>query len=260
MKIFILELIRVAFYSEFSQNYDKIFPFKKQKLKLLDQSFKGLAAGREEIRLLDVGCGTGSYAVALAEMGYQLSAVDLDPEMVSLAEAKRKKSAAEPEFYRLGMLNLKEKFRKSSFDGIYLIGNVLVHLRPEEIKKFLKIAAELLKAGGKIFIQIVNYKRILELDLDGLPTIYSQDETVRFERDYQYLPEADIIYFKTRLIDHFEDQILAENKIELYPLCRSELEKYLVEAGFEVENIYGSFKADPFRELKSMPLILTAAK
>lgn len=250
----------MAFYSEFSQNYDKIFPFKKQKLDLLDQTFKGLAEKRKELKLLDVGCGTGSYAVALAELGYQLSAVDLDPEMISLAEAKRKKTAAEPEFYRLGMLSLKEKFKKSSFAGIYLIGNVLVHLKAAEIKEFLKMAAELLKAEGKIFIQIVNYKRILELNLDGLPTIYSQDGSVRFERDYEYNEAENIIYFKTRLIDHFEDQILTENKIELYPLCRAELEKYLIEAGFEIDNLYGSFKADSFRELKSMPLILTASK
>ncbi|MFN2341592.1 MAG: class I SAM-dependent methyltransferase [Halanaerobium sp.] len=250
----------MEFYSEFSKNYDKIFPLNQDKLKLIDNYYKDLKAERENIKLLDVGCGTGSYALALAEMGYQVKAIDLDAEMVSLAESKMQKLKAEVDFYRLGMLHLKEKFNAQSFDGIYIIGNVLVHLKKEEIKEFLELAAELLKAEGKLFIQIVNYYRILELNLDGLPTIYSQDDTVRFERDYEYDENRSIIHFKTKLINHFADQILSKNDIELYPLCKSELEDYLKAAGFKVDDLYGSPHGDQYRELNSIPLILSAQK
>ncbi|MEC9489451.1 MAG: class I SAM-dependent methyltransferase [Halanaerobiales bacterium] len=250
----------MEFYSEFSKNYDKIFPLNAQKLELIDNTFKDLKEKRENIRLLDVGCGTGSYALALAEKGYQVKAIDLDAEMISLAESKMKRTKADVEFYRLGMLNLKEKFTPASFDGIYIIGNVLVHLKKEEIKGFLDLAAELLKENGKIFIQIVNYQRILELNLDGLPTIYSKDDSVRFERNYAYNEKENIIYFKTKLIDHFDDQVLSENEIKLYPLCKSELEANLQAAGFKVESTYGSPGGDRYRDLSSIPLILTAQK
>ena len=250
----------MKFYSEFSKKYDKIFPLNLKKLEMIDKTFRDLQKDRAEIRLLDVGCGTGSYALGLAEKGYQVKAIDLDAEMISIAESKMHEARVEVDFYRLGMLNLKKKFKSASFDGIYIIGNVLVHLKKEEIKEFLELAAELLRSGGKIFIQIVNYYRILELNLDGLPTIYSQDDSVRFERDYEYNESDNMIYFKTRLIDHFEDEILSENKIGLYPFCKSELEKYLAEAGFEIENIYGSPNGDRYRELNSIPLIMTAEK
>jgi ubiquinone/menaquinone biosynthesis C-methylase UbiE len=248
------------FYSEFSKNYDKIFPLNSKKIDLIDNTFKELKEKREEIKLLDVGCGTGSYALKLAEKGYQVKAIDLDAEMISLAESKMKDARVEVDFYRIGMLNLKKKFKTASFDGIYIIGNVLVHLTTEEIKYFLNLAAELLHENGKIFIQLVNYYRILELDLDGLPTIYSQDDTVRFERYYEYDENKNVIYFKTQLIDHLDDQILSENEIELYPLCKSELEDYLKEAGFKVNEIYGSPNGDKYRELNSIPLILSAQK
>ncbi|PUU88171.1 class I SAM-dependent methyltransferase [Halanaerobium sp.] len=250
----------MEFYSEFSKNYDKIFPLNSKKLELIDNTFKDLKEKREDIRLLDVGCGTGSYALALAEKGYQVQAVDLDAEMISIAESKMKKARIKVDFYRLGMLNLSRKFKSASFDGIYVIGNVLVHLKKEEIKEFLALAAGLLKENGKIFIQIVNYQRILELNLDGLPTIYSKDDSVRFERNYEYDKTENIIYFKTKLIDHFNDQILSENKIELYPLCKSELEADLQAAGFKVENIWGSPGGDQYRELSSIPLIITTQK
>ncbi len=248
----------MEFYSEFSKNYDKIFPLNTQKLELIDNTFKDLNERREEIELLDIGCGTGSYALALAKKGYQVQAIDLDAEMISIAESKMQAARVEVDFYRLGMLNLKEKFKKASFDGIFIIGNVLVHLKKEEIKEFLSLAAELLKENGKIFIQIVNYYRILELNLDGLPTIYSKDDSVRFERNYNYDEKENIIYFKTKLIDHFDDQILTVNEIELYPLCKSELEADLKAAGFKVEKIYGSPGGDQYRELSSVPLIITA--
>jgi len=253
-------VINMEFYSEFSKNYDKIFPLNDKKLELIDNTFKDLKDKKDDIKLLDVGCGTGSYSIALAEKGYQLQAVDIDAEMISIAESKIEAARVNVDFYRLGMLHLKEKFKDASFDGIYIIGNVLVHLQKEEIKEFLKLAAELLKAGGKIFIQIVNYYRILELDLDGLPTIYSQDDSVRFERDYKYAEEKNVIYFITRLIDHFNDQILSKNKIELYPLCRSELEADFNQAGFKIKNVYGNSNGDQFRELNSIPLIMTAEK
>ena len=250
----------MEFYSDFSKNYDKIFPLNNKKLELIDDTFKNLKKQRENIKLLDVGCGTGSYSIALAEKGYQLKAVDIDAEMISMAESKMKEARVDIDFYRLGMLHLKDKFKSFSFDGVYIIGNVLVHLKKEEIKKFLKLAAELLDEGGKIFIQIVNYYRILELNLEGLPTIYSQDDSVRFERDYKYQEEKNTIYFISRLIDHFNDQILSENKIELYPLCKSELEENLNEAGFEIGAVYGSPNGDQYRELNSIPLIITAQK
>jgi len=250
----------MEFYSEFSKNYDKIFPLNSQKLDLIDNTFKDLNKKRDKIELLDAGCGTGSYALALAKKGYQVKAIDLDAEMISIAESKMKKERVEVDFYRLGILNLKEKFKAASFDGIYIIGNVLVHLKKEEIKEFLDLAAELLKENGKIFIQIVNYHRILELNLDGLPTIYSKDDSVRFERNYEYDETENTINFKTKLIDHFDDQILSENEIKLYPLCKSELEADLQAAGFKVENTWGSPGGEQYRELSSIPLIITARK
>lgn len=245
------------FYSEFSKNYDKIFPLNPKKLTLIDNTFKEMGKPREEINLLDVGCGTGSYAVALAKKGYKVKGIDLDAEMISIAESKNKNARVEVDFYRIGMLNLKKKFSTESFDGIYIIGNVLVHLKKEEIKTFLGLAAELLTKKGKIFIQIVNYHRILELNLNGLPTIYSKDDSVRFERDYQYKEKEKKIYFRTRLIDHYDDNILSENKIELYPICKDELESILKTAGFKIEFTYGNSCGDHYRKLSSIPLIIT---
>lgn len=167
------------------------------------------------------------------------------------------------------MLDIKRSFTPGSFDGMYIIGNVLVHLdNREQIADFLAMAAELLRAKGKIFIQIVNYERILTEGLDGLPTIYSLDGKLRFERNYEYVEERGVIYFKTALIaeenksegeqgEKVEEKILHENNIPLYLLTKDELIPMLEDAGFQVLNLYGKPTGEEFQPLESFPLMVS---
>src|SRR5204863_5158235 len=52
-------------------------------------------------RVADLGCGTGSLSVLLAEQGYVVTAVDLSPKMIAIAQNKAAIAAVEVDF-RLG--------------------------------------------------------------------------------------------------------------------------------------------------------------
>jgi SAM-dependent methyltransferase len=51
-------------------------------------------------RVLDVGCGTGSLAVLLAEYGYVVTGLDLSPRMVAKAKAKAMAHAVDVSFHQ----------------------------------------------------------------------------------------------------------------------------------------------------------------
>lgn len=53
---------------------------------------------KREQRVLDLGCGTGSLSVLLAQLGHTVMGIDLSPAMVALARAKTAKVGLEVEF------------------------------------------------------------------------------------------------------------------------------------------------------------------
>ena len=73
--------------------------------------------------LLEVGCGTGEEALALANLGYRIVATDISPAMVHTARAKAQAAGVEGVSWRVlaaGQLpELAHDYQAGSFDGAY---------------------------------------------------------------------------------------------------------------------------------------------
>lgn len=107
-------------------------------------------AGR---RVLEIGCGTGTLALLLAQQGSQVTAVDGSEAM--LAEARRKATAAGLEeaiqFRRMDVTQLSDHFEAGTFDTI--TSTLLFSELPPEVRRYvLEEAARLLKPGGRLLI------------------------------------------------------------------------------------------------------------
>ena len=87
----------------------------------LDEAAKRLGGSgtdcRSQIRLLDIGAGTGRYSVALAEEGYDVTAV----ELVRYNLGVLKKKASSVKAMQGNALNLK-KLESASYDVTLLFG------------------------------------------------------------------------------------------------------------------------------------------
>lgn len=102
-------------------------------------------------RLLDAGCGTGNFSLKLAEMGVEVTGIDISEEMLSLARIKTGE-AGYPVMYRKGDL-YDLPFEDESFDAVFSMAAF------EFIKEPRKAFDELMrvtKKGGTLLIGTIH--------------------------------------------------------------------------------------------------------
>jgi ubiquinone/menaquinone biosynthesis C-methylase UbiE len=81
--------MRKADYSQIASFYDKGRPLSEENIDLWLNAISRLAKAPEVARLLDLGCGTGRFAIPLAEkLGYRVTGADSSHEMLEKASEK----------------------------------------------------------------------------------------------------------------------------------------------------------------------------
>ena len=100
-----------------------------------------------DIKILDIGAGTGRYSVALAEEGYDVTAVEL--VKYNLGILKKKNSSVKA--MQGNALNLK-KLNSNTFDITLLFGPMYHLFGFEDKKKALLEAKRVTKPGGTILV------------------------------------------------------------------------------------------------------------
>ncbi len=236
------------FYSAISSYYNYIFPLNPDQRDFI-RSF--LPAGS---RILEGGTATGNLARALARDGFQVVGVDLNTSL--LEKARAEENPPDLKFFQMDMLDIEQKFAPGFFDGIVGVGNTLVHLSGrEQIRTFLTGAARSLKPGGNLFLQTVNYDRVLKQNIHNLPTI--ENEKIQFVRIYRYLPGQKRIIFQSRLHIKATEEVL-QQEVQLFPLQKHELEADLKQAGFNHLEFFGDFQKTPYSQ-ESMALVVRAS-
>lgn len=242
----------MAFYKSIAPWYDHIFPASPMQLSFTTQQLAELS----HKKILDIGCATGNLSLLLADAGARVSGIDLDTEMIKMAQEKAQ-NRPNLTFQVTDMLQIDTQFKPLSLDAVICFGNTLAHiLRPGDILSFFSQSATLLKSGGRLLIQIINYDYVLDEGLDGLPTI--ENDHIKFERHYEFREQDEMINFKTRLTVKSTEHSVT-NSVPLHPIRRDFLKKLLQESAFESIQFFGGFDGSTLSE-RSMPLIVSAQK
>ena len=103
--------------------------------------------GMPQAAILDIGAGTGRYSVALAQEGYDVTAVELVKYNLGILKSKNSSVKA----YQGNALNLK-RFADESFDMTLLFGPMYHLYTKEDKQKALAEAKRVTKPNGIILV------------------------------------------------------------------------------------------------------------
>lgn len=107
-------------------------------LKIID-----IAVEDKNKRILDIGCGSGSFSLRLSKLGFFVVGVDICYKLLELAIGQKKDVV----FINADSLNL--PFKKESFDIIFCAA--FLHHLPKQIALLSQKFFSLLKPNGKIY-------------------------------------------------------------------------------------------------------------
>ncbi len=213
--------------------------------------------GIKEGILLDLGCGTGSVSVKMAEKGFDVIGVDSSIGMLNAAQQKMFESGRH-------MLLLNQKMQEidlyGTVDCAICVLDGINHLdSAEDVRKTFEKVSLFMNPGGAFAFDvntIHKHKNVLAdnafvFEPDGLFCVWqnnynSSDNSVEISLDF--FEEEDGVYYRT-------GESFSERAYEL-----DEIKKWLEDSGFEVVGIFDDLTTDEVRADSEKAVFLARKK
>lgn len=223
-------------YGNFAYIYDRLMqdvPY-EQWLVYLDELFKKYQV--QPGKALDLGCGTGTLTVPLAQKGWQVTAVDLSADMLAVADAKAREAGVQVHWVQQDMRELQVG---TGFDLVISMCDSLNYItKLSELQRVFQQANQALRAGGILLFDLNSYFKLSQVFGDNVFTVNEEEIAYIWENEFDSQEQVclmDITFFVQEANGYFR-RFSEFHQERAYQV--SEIQQALVNAGFQVLGIY----------------------
>ncbi len=204
-------------------------------------------------RVIDVPCGSGRHALALAARGHDVLGVDISTEAIEHARRAAADAGLDVE---LVVGEMRDIPGDGSFDAAVCMGNSFGYLDQDGLSEFVSALAATVRPGGGL---VVDYSVAAESVLPGFADDQPRDMTVG---DITAAGSNSYDVVGSRLLSHYvftrgPQQVSATALHHVYTVAH--LRRLLADGGFTGIEQHGGPDGEPF-EVGTGRLLLTARR
>jgi glycine/sarcosine N-methyltransferase len=228
------------FYDAIAKYYPYFYRDWETQLQREGLGLRALFRNRGVARILDASCGAGAQAIPLAQLGYDVTAIDPSYGMIrKLEEFAVEYGVLQKIHYRLGDFLSLPDLLDSQFDAIITKGNALPHLLLDaEIEQAVQSFYALLRSGGTLVIGMRDFAPFMQDRPRFIPGFVHEpeegSELITFDI-WEWHEGPPIIASQNLFIVEGGGQNyeVAKYRVSYRPLSTDEVKVLLLEVGFE---------------------------
>ena len=201
-------------------------------------------------RVLDLACGTGRHATALAQRGLEVVGIDNSESMISRAKEHAGSLGVNPQFI-LGEMGGFRSLTSGSFDMVICLGNSLALLDSfAELDGVLSAVHDSLVNEGVFVAQVLNFEKIHRTGFRFFPQKggkLSTGEDVVFSRFYDHTdpPNSSTLVMTAQVKKESEWSSLVSTQ-KVLNLNSDLMIRSLARAGFRETRFYSDYSESLF--------------
>ncbi len=250
-------------FDEMALAYDRSIDWDRRLAREIPFILKTLG-DRQSARVLDLACGSGRHAIALAEQGHEVIGVDKSTTMINEAKSLAKGLDNPPEFIVANILDI-SPMTTGKFDLALCLGNSLALLETvDQVKQLIKTINGILTQEGAFVIQVLNFRSILRDGFAYFPIkgVYDSGEVrYLFARFFQHHKDKN---YSTLVMTSFKKErnswatVMASQNV--LRLDKEILQEILSDCQFVTVEFYSNYHEHPLNQDKDRSIVVRAYK